>query len=263
MRAVAPPRHSACWAWSDIAASGIDPLRTLLPAPGALARARTRCRPPTPPAQRFAWVDDAVPRDRRERARARHAHRSHRPRAAASGRRRRSSSRAVMVLLFQSIFTWAVPAMDAIDGALRRARPLVSRDCAARGLAHRPLGRRRPRGRRRRSLVFLPQILILFTFIHLLEDVGYMARAAFVVDRVMGWVGPAGTQLRAAALVLRVRGPGHHGRAHHRVAARAPGHDPGRAVHDLLGAAAGLHAADRGVRPGDDACSVRSACRAW
>ena len=41
-------------------------------------------------------------------------------------------------------------------------------------------------------LVFLPQIVILFTFIHLLKDVGYMARAAFVVDRVMGWVGLQG-----------------------------------------------------------------------
>jgi ferrous iron transport protein B len=41
-------------------------------------------------------------------------------------------------------------------------------------------------------LVFLPQIVILFTLIHLLQDVGYMARAAFVVDRVMGWVGLQG-----------------------------------------------------------------------
>ena len=34
--------------------------------------------------------------------------------------------------------------------------------------------------------------MIVFTLIHLLEDVGYMARAAFVVDRVMGWVGLQG-----------------------------------------------------------------------
>ncbi len=38
-------------------------------------------------------------------------------------------------------------------------------------------------------LVFLPQILILFFFISLLEDSGYMARAAFIVDRVMHRVG--------------------------------------------------------------------------
>jgi ferrous iron transport protein B len=41
-------------------------------------------------------------------------------------------------------------------------------------------------------VIFLPQILILFTFLHLLQDVGYMARAAFVIDRVMGWVGLQG-----------------------------------------------------------------------
>src|SRR5690606_34804963 len=38
-------------------------------------------------------------------------------------------------------------------------------------------------------LVFLPQILILFLFIILLEDFGYMARAAFLLGRVMGVAG--------------------------------------------------------------------------
>ena len=38
-------------------------------------------------------------------------------------------------------------------------------------------------------LVFLPQILILFLFILLLEDLGYMARAAFLMDRIMGGAG--------------------------------------------------------------------------
>jgi ferrous iron transport protein B len=38
-------------------------------------------------------------------------------------------------------------------------------------------------------LVFLPQILILFLFIALLEDSGYMARAAFLMDKVFGWTG--------------------------------------------------------------------------
>ncbi|HTO05794.1 MAG TPA: ferrous iron transporter B [Myxococcota bacterium] len=96
----------------------------------------------------------------------------------------------VMLLLFQSIFSWAVPAMDGIDaafGALARAArdhlpaswvtDLLS-DGVISGVGA--------------VLVFLPQIVILFTFIHLLQDVGYMARAAFVVDRVMGWVGLQG-----------------------------------------------------------------------
>ena len=38
-------------------------------------------------------------------------------------------------------------------------------------------------------LVFLPQILVLFFFIILLEDFGYMARAAFLMDKIMGGAG--------------------------------------------------------------------------
>ena len=38
-------------------------------------------------------------------------------------------------------------------------------------------------------IVFLPQILILFLFILLLEDLGYMARAAFLMDKIMGSAG--------------------------------------------------------------------------
>ena len=41
-------------------------------------------------------------------------------------------------------------------------------------------------------LVFLPQILILFFFILLLEDSGYLPRAAFLLDRLMGGVGLSG-----------------------------------------------------------------------
>ena len=96
----------------------------------------------------------------------------------------------VMLLLFQSIFTWAVPAMNAIDasfGELARVSRAVLpagwltdlwTDGVLAGVGS--------------VLVFLPQIAILFAFIHLLQDVGYMARAAFVVDRVMGWVGLQG-----------------------------------------------------------------------
>ncbi|MDD9892968.1 MAG: ferrous iron transporter B, partial [Gammaproteobacteria bacterium] len=41
-------------------------------------------------------------------------------------------------------------------------------------------------------VIFLPQILILFAFILLLEDIGYMARAAFMMDRLMRWCGLSG-----------------------------------------------------------------------
>ena len=96
----------------------------------------------------------------------------------------------VMLFLFQSIFAWAVPAMDGIDGAFgslaRLSRALLPpgllTDLWTDGILA-GVGA---------VLVFLPQIVIVFTLIHLLEDVGYMARAAFVVDRVMGWVGLQG-----------------------------------------------------------------------
>ena len=95
-----------------------------------------------------------------------------------------------MVLLFQSIFAWAVPAMDAIDAGFGEIAR-VSREALPAGWVT-DLWADGVIAGVGSVLVFLPQILILFTFIHLLQDVGYIARAAFVVDRVMGWVGLQG-----------------------------------------------------------------------
>ena len=53
-------------------------------------------------------------------------------------------------------------------------------------------------------LVFLPQILILFFFILVLEDCGYLPRAAFLLDRLMGGVGLSG---RAFIPLLSSRSP--------------------------------------------------------
>lgn len=96
----------------------------------------------------------------------------------------------VMIFVFQSIFTWAVPAMDGIDGlfaALSRLSRSVMPDSLLTDLwtdgILAGVGS---------VMIFLPQIIILFTLIHFLEDIGYMARAAFVVDRVMGWFGLQG-----------------------------------------------------------------------
>jgi ferrous iron transport protein B len=97
---------------------------------------------------------------------------------------------AVMIFVFQSIFTWAAPAMDAIDGSFAQLAgfvgdalpPGVLRDLLTDGVIA-GVGS---------VVIFLPQIVILFTLIHFLEDVGYMARAAFVVDRIMGWFGLQG-----------------------------------------------------------------------
>ncbi len=93
----------------------------------------------------------------------------------------------IMALMFTSIFTFANYPMDGIQWLFNHAAVWV-RDSMAPGDL--------------RSLVtdgiiagvggvvkFLPQILILFLFIGLLEDSGYMARAAFIMDRVMSGVG--------------------------------------------------------------------------
>jgi ferrous iron transport protein B len=96
----------------------------------------------------------------------------------------------VMFLMFQSIFLWAKPLMDAIDGV---------RESAAKGvegvMGAGPLRALLTDGIIKgvgSVLVFLPQIMILFGFIAVLEDCGYMARAAFLMDRVMCRCGLSG-----------------------------------------------------------------------
>ncbi len=93
----------------------------------------------------------------------------------------------LMLLVFQSIFAWASLPMDLIDngfGALgagiRAALPEgLFTDLLVDGIIAGVGG----------VLVFLPQICLLFLFIALLEDTGYMARAAFLMDRLMRGVG--------------------------------------------------------------------------
>jgi ferrous iron transport protein B len=97
---------------------------------------------------------------------------------------------ATLFLVFQAVFAWAQAPMDAITASvsaiaefLRSALPdnalrslLLDGVLAGAGSV----------------LVFLPQILILFFFILALEDSGYLPRAAFLLDRLMGSVGLSG-----------------------------------------------------------------------
>jgi ferrous iron transport protein B len=93
----------------------------------------------------------------------------------------------VMVLVFQAIFSWASLPMSLIDtvftGLAQFAKTHlpagVFTDLLTDGIIAGVGG----------VLAFLPQILLLFFFISLLEDSGYMARAAFLVDRLMRAVG--------------------------------------------------------------------------
>jgi ferrous iron transport protein B len=95
-----------------------------------------------------------------------------------------------MLVFFQAIFTWATPAMDGIDAlfamlgdGVTAALPQgIIQDLIANGIIA-GVGA---------VIKFLPQILILTLFITLLEDFGYLARAAFLVDRAMGVFGLQG-----------------------------------------------------------------------
>ena len=94
---------------------------------------------------------------------------------------------AILFVMFQAVFTWAKPAMDLIQAGFDGLGVLAQNvlpagllqsfvvDGAIAGVGS--------------VIVFLPQILILFLFILLLEDLGYMARAAFLMDRIMGGAG--------------------------------------------------------------------------
>ncbi|GAB1429678.1 ferrous iron transport protein B [Ignavibacteria bacterium] len=97
---------------------------------------------------------------------------------------------AVMALFFQSIFTWATPLMDGIDSMFSLAQDGIN-TVVPDGIARSFLAKGIVAGVGS-VLVFLPQILILNVFIVILEDCGYLARAAFLVDRAMGLFGLQG-----------------------------------------------------------------------
>ncbi|NUQ01750.1 MAG: ferrous iron transport protein B, partial [Armatimonadetes bacterium] len=93
----------------------------------------------------------------------------------------------LMALVFQSIYAWAAPLMDLIDGATVWAGDVV-RGAMAPGVLTDLLVDGIITGVGS-VVIFLPQIVLLFLFMALLEDTGYMARAAFVMDRIMSKVG--------------------------------------------------------------------------
>ena len=96
-------------------------------------------------------------------------------------------------------------------------------------------------------LVFLPQILLLFLFIGILEDSGYLARAALIADRVMRTIGLNGKAFIPLLSAYACAVPAIMATRTIENTPRPSGDDSGDAVHDLLGAAAGVHAADCGL----------------
>ena len=93
----------------------------------------------------------------------------------------------LLFVMFQAVFAWARPLMDLISLGFE-ALGLFAHDALPDGLL-RSFVQNGVISGVGNVLVFLPQILILFLFILLLEDLGYMARAAFLMDRIMGGAG--------------------------------------------------------------------------
>ncbi|MDA0684067.1 MAG: ferrous iron transport protein B [Bacteroidetes bacterium] len=96
----------------------------------------------------------------------------------------------ILLLIFQAVFTWATPVMDGIEAGVIGLGDLVRSgmppgmftdllvDGVITGVGN--------------VVVFFPQILLLFFFLGLMEDTGYMARSAFIMDRIMHRVGLSG-----------------------------------------------------------------------
>ncbi len=96
----------------------------------------------------------------------------------------------LMALVFQAVFSWATPIMDGIDATASLLGSFVNQV-----LGNSALGSFLADGVIAgvgSVVIFLPQITILFLFVIVLEDSGYLARAAFLMDRVMRTVGLSG-----------------------------------------------------------------------
>ena len=94
---------------------------------------------------------------------------------------------AVLFVMFQAVFVWAQAPMNLISSGFDALGQLVQAVLPP-GLLQSFIQNGVISGVGS-VVVFLPQILILFLFILLLEDLGYMARAAFLMDRIMGGAG--------------------------------------------------------------------------
>jgi len=96
----------------------------------------------------------------------------------------------LMFLIFQAVFSWGDAPIELIEAGMGAFGQMVG-SWIGEGMLHSLIVDGIIAGVGS-VLVFLPQILILFFFILLLEDVGYLPRAAFLLDRIMGSVGLSG-----------------------------------------------------------------------
>ena len=115
---------------------------------------------------------------------------------------------AIMYAFFQAIFTWAAPLQDAVEGGFSALGQLVhgwlddSHPLIAGLLGDGLIGGVGS------VLTFIPQIIIMFLIIAVLEGVGYMSRAAFLMDKIMSRAGLEGRAFVALLSSLACAIPG-------------------------------------------------------
>jgi ferrous iron transport protein B len=97
---------------------------------------------------------------------------------------------ALLFVVFQAVFAWAAPLQDGLEGFVGLLSDGIKAEMGA-GLLRDFITDGVMAGVGA-VVVFLPQIIILFFFILVLEATGYMARAAFLMDRMMAGVGLSG-----------------------------------------------------------------------
>ena len=151
----------------------------------------------------------------------------------------------VVLAVFQTLFTAAVPLMNGVHWLFdvsgkwigHTLPPSVFRSLLTEGVWA-GVGS---------VVVFLPQVLLLFLFIGILEDSGIPGARRADRRPHHGKGGAARQVVHSAAFGARLRGAGHSGYAHYREQARPHRHHSDRPVHDLPRASASLHADHRRV----------------
>ena len=127
---------------------------------------------------RWAWLDKEIKTKHTDRSRTERIDRVLLHRAAGF-----AVFMAVMTVMFMALFTWAAPVMDGIDAAFKwvgnELRVVLGNGIFSDFLADGVIGGVGA------VMVFLPQILLLFLFLGFLEDCGYLARVAYLMDRIM------------------------------------------------------------------------------
>ncbi|MDG1702494.1 MAG: ferrous iron transport protein B [Opitutae bacterium] len=94
----------------------------------------------------------------------------------------------MMYFVFQSVYSWSGPLMQLIEGGIAQVQSVAASALEATPMLQSLIvdGILSGVGA---FVIFLPQILVLFLFISLLEETGYMARAAFLMDKLFQWCG--------------------------------------------------------------------------